>query len=88
MTIFRGILRPTKQTAVEYHDEDMRYFIKSQEVKTAIADPYRTILYAPLHRALHFLASKARHIHGGNVSVYILYIFITLIILLFWTSRQ
>lgn len=88
MTIFRGILRPTKQTAVEYHDESMRYFIKSQEVKTAIADPYRAIIYVPLHRALHFLASKTRHIHSGNVNVYILYIFVTLIILLIWTIRQ
>lgn len=88
VTIFRGILRPTKQTAVEYHDENMRYFIKYQEVKTAIADPYRQIIYNPLHRALHFLASKARHIHGGNVNAYILYIFVTLIILLLWTARQ
>src|SRR6185369_1476752 len=27
ITIFRGLLRPTKQTSTEYHDENMRYFI-------------------------------------------------------------
>lgn len=88
ITIFRGVLRPTKQTAVEYHDENMRYFITTQEVKTALEDPYRKLLYAPLQQAVHFLASKVRHIHGGNINVYILYIFVTLIALLFWTTRK
>ncbi len=88
VTIFRGILRPTKQTETEYHDENMRYFIKSQEVKTEIGDPYRQMLYQPLHTALQFIASKMRHIHGGNVNVYVLYIFITLLALLFWTTRS
>ena len=88
ITIFRGVLRPTKQTAVEYHDENMRYFIKSQEVKTSIGDPYRTMLYQPLVHVLDFVASRVRRIHGGNVNAYILYIFLTLIVLLFWTTRS
>ncbi len=87
VTIFRGILRPTKQTEVEYHDEKMRYFIKSQEVKTSLTDPYRKALYYPLHAVLLFIGSKIRRIHTGNVNVYILYIFVTLIILLIWTLR-
>ncbi len=88
MTIFRGILRTTKQTETAYHDEQMRYFIKSQEVKTSIGDPYRKLLYRPLNIALGFVASKVRHVHSGNVNVYILYIFLTLIALLFWTTRS
>lgn len=87
ITIFRGILRPTKQTEVAYHDENMRYFIKSQEVKTSLIDPYRKALYHPLHAVLLFLSSKVRRIHTGNVNMYILYIFITLIALLMWTLR-
>ncbi len=88
VTIFRGILRPTKQTEVEYHDEKMRYFIKSQEVKTAIGDPYRQALYYPLQALLLFFASRVRRIHSGNVNIYILYIFVTLIVLLVWTLRS
>ncbi|MFZ3031517.1 MAG: proton-conducting transporter membrane subunit [Candidatus Moraniibacteriota bacterium] len=88
ITIFRGILRPTKQTEVAYHDENMRYFIKSQEVKTTIGDPYREMLYRPLSKALDFIASRVRHVHGGNINVYILYVFLTLIALLFWTTRS
>lgn len=88
ITIFKGVLRPTKQTEVAYHDENMRYFIKSQEVKTTIGDPYREILYRPLNKALDFVASRVRHVHGGNINLYILYVFLTLIALLFWTTRS
>lgn len=88
VTIFRGILRPTKQTSVEYHDENMRYFIKSEEVKMSLDDPYQKLLYAPLYRTLGRIASFSRRIHSGNVNVYILYIFLTLIALLFWTTHQ
>ncbi len=88
ITIFRGILRPTKQTAVEYHDENMRYFIKSQEVTTTIEDPYRKLIYHPLNRALHVVASRMRHIHGGNINVYVLYVFVTLLALLVFAARS
>lgn len=88
VTIFRGILRPTKQTEVAYHDASMRYFIKSQEVKTEIGAPYHKMFYRPIHAILLSVASSARRIHMGNVNVYILYIFITLIILLVWATRS
>lgn len=87
MTIFRGILRPTRQTEVEYRDENTRYFIKSQEVKTAFYDPYRTMLYRPIQSALTFVASRARGVQGGNVNMYLLYVFVTLIALLIWATR-
>lgn len=87
VTIFRGILRPTKQTAIEYHDENMRYFIKSQEVTTAIEDPYRKFIYHPINRGLSVVSSFMRRIHGGNINVYVLYVFVTLLVLLFVAAR-
>lgn len=87
VTIFRGILRPTKQTAIEYHDENMRYFIKSQEVTTAIEDPYRKYIYQPINRVLHRVALFMRRIHGGNINVYVLYVFVTLLVLFFVAAR-
>lgn len=87
VTVFRGILRPTKQTDTEYHDEDMRYFIKYQEVKTAIGDPYRKTLYGPLRAAIQMVASRARRIQGGSVNAYLAYIFVTLMALLAWAAR-
>jgi hydrogenase-4 component B len=88
ITIFRGILRSTKQTDTEYHDEHMRYFIKSQEVKTAIGDPYRKTFYGPINALLAMVASRARRIQGGSINIYLLYIFITLMALLAWASRS
>jgi hydrogenase-4 component B len=87
VTIFRGILRSTKQTDTEYHDENMRYFIKSQEVKTEIGDPYREKFYGPINALLTSVASRARRIQGGSVNIYLLYIFVTLVALLVWASR-
>ncbi len=88
ITIFQGILRPTKQTDVEYHDEEMRYFIKSQEVRTGIGDPYRQALYRPLSAALTMVASRVRLVQSGNINMYILYVFITLIALIVWAARS
>lgn len=88
ITIFQGILRPTRQTDIEYHDEEIRYFIKSQEVKTEIGDPYRRVLYGPINAALAFVASYARRIQSGNIHTYVLYVFVTLIALLVWATRQ
>lgn len=87
ITIFQGILRPTKQTETEYHDEHIRYFIKSQEVKMEIGDPYRKAFYRPINIALAFFAAQARRIQSGNVNLYLLYVFVTLVVLLAWATR-
>lgn len=87
MTIFRGILRSTRQTDTEYRDENTRYFIKSQEVKTVFHNPYQKMLYRPMSIALTFVASRARRIQGGNINVYLLYVFVTLIVLLVWATH-
>lgn len=87
ITIFKGVLKPTKQHDVEYHDEDIRYFTKAQSVTLGFTDLYRKALYRPLHKALLFFATQARRIQGGNVNVYILYVFVTLIALLIWSAR-
>lgn len=87
ITIFQGILRPTKQTETQYHDENMRYFIKSQGVKMQIGDPYRKAFYRPVHILLTFFASQARRVQTGNVNLYLLYVFVTLIVLLVWTMH-
>ncbi len=87
ITIFKGILKPTKQHDVEYHDESMRYFTKAEGVTLGFTDLYRKVLYRPLHRILLFSATQARRIQGGNINVYILYVFVTLIALLIWSAR-
>lgn len=87
MTIFQGILRPTKQTDVEYHDDALRYFIKSRTVTTDRVDVYQTYLYRPVQKGLGFLGDKVKLVQTGNINTYLLYIFLTLIILCIVATR-
>lgn len=87
MTIFRGILRPTRQIDVEYHDDASRYFIASHTVVTDRVDVYRKYVYQPIQIVLTFLGNKAKLVQTGNINTYLLYIFLTLIILCIVATR-
>lgn len=82
ITVFRGILRPTKQTEVGYIDEEMKYFTKSNTVKLGITDIYVGYFYKPMQDMVAKMSAYVRKIQLGNLNVYILYIFLTLIVLL------
>jgi len=82
ITIFKGILRPTKQVSIEYHDADMRYFTSSNEVKLGISDPYRSGIYRPVALMLMRLSGIIKKVQIGPVNTYVLYMFMALIILL------
>ncbi len=86
VTIFQGVLRPTKQSTVEYHDERTRYFIRSASIETGLRDIYHERLYRPVNQALHFLAQQARRVQTGNVNMYILYFALALIGALLWAT--
>lgn len=87
MTIFQGVLRPTQQTDIEYHDEALRYFIKSRTVTTNRVDVYQDYLYRPMQSALRWFGGKAKLIQTGNINTYLLYVFITLITLLIVATK-
>ncbi|MDO8722191.1 MAG: hydrogenase 4 subunit B [Syntrophales bacterium] len=78
ITIFRGVLKPTGQTEIEYHDARLRYFPKSGTVTMGLQDVYASYFYKPLQELTVRLADEIKKIQGGNINVYILYIFITL----------
>ncbi len=82
ITIFKGILRPSKQVDVEYHDADMRYFTKSNHVALFVADPYRAGLYRPVSNALYRISHVIKKIQIGPINTYVLYMFVALLILL------
>ena len=87
VTIFRGVLRPTRQSMIEYHDEQTRYFVKAASIETGLQDIYRERLYYPAGKMLHFLADRIRRIQTGNVNMYILYLALALIGALLWAAR-
>lgn len=86
--VFKGILRPTKQTGVEYKDENMRYFPESRTFTLSIIDVYRTYFYRPLNSLIENLSEKyIKKVQSGNINVYIFYIFFALLGLLFLATR-
>jgi hypothetical protein len=85
ITVMRGVLRPTRQTEVEYHDAALRYFPTSSHVHFGVPDIY-TRFYLKMAGGLALLSKEVRRIQNGNINVYILYILIVLIALLLLLS--
>lgn len=82
ITIFKGILQPTKQTDIEYHDSDIRYFPKTKSVVLGTDDVYRSHFYKPLQEFIIKISESIKHIQSGSTNAYVAYIFIMLIALL------
>ncbi|MBI5912920.1 hydrogenase 4 subunit B [Candidatus Azambacteria bacterium] len=80
--IFKGILKPTKQTGIEYRDATARYFPKARTITLGISDIYRAYLYEPLQVALTKFSERVKTIQSGNINAYVLYIFVALLVLL------
>lgn len=87
VVIFKGILRPTKQVDIEYHDSQIRYFTKSKTITLAVYNIYDSFLYRPLHQGIMWFSEKVKRIQSGNVNAYIFYILAVLITLLIWSTR-
>lgn len=83
VTIFRGALKPTKQTSIEYRDEEIRYFHKSNTVELSIQDTYNSYFYRPVHMLINKASEYVKRIQSGNINMYVLYILAILIALLF-----
>jgi hydrogenase-4 component B len=82
IVIFKGLLRPSVQTEIEYHDSAMRYFPKSQSIIFETADLYRTYLYEPIAEFTMKVTDRVKYVQGGNLNVYVLYTFVVLVSLL------
>jgi hydrogenase-4 component B len=86
ITIFHALLRPAAETNVEYHDATVRYFAKSKSVHLSLPDLYRSYLYRPAALFIEKSAHRVKLIQTGNLNAYILYMFVTLVVLLWWAS--
>lgn len=87
ITIFGGLLKPTKQTTLEYHDARMRYFPKYHAVDMHLEDIYMRYIYAPIGRATLTLSRIVAKTQSGNTHLYLLYIVAMLAILLAWAMK-
>jgi hydrogenase-4 component B len=82
ITVFRGILQPTQQYQVEYMDAEIRYFTKANRIRLEIRDIYSSYFYSPLQDLVAKVSVYVKQIQGGNINIYVLYIFFILIALL------
>ncbi|MFA6096957.1 MAG: hydrogenase 4 subunit B [Candidatus Paceibacterota bacterium] len=87
ISMFSGILKPTKQIDIEYHDANIRYFTKSSTVTLGIGNIYKSYIYGPVSRMIIGISDIAKRIQCGNINLYLLYIFMTIIILLIWVTK-
>ncbi len=87
ITIFHRLLRSTKRTEVEYHDASVPYFAKTKTVHLSLPDIYHLYIYKPGALFIDHSARHARRIQTGNINTYLLYMFLTLIALLFWALK-
>jgi len=85
LTIFQSLVRPTKNTTIEYVD-DRHYFPLARTIELGCRDIYEAYLYAPLNRSAESISRTAKKIQSGNVNAYILYIGLALACLLTWIS--
>ena len=81
ITVMRGIMRPTRQSSVEYQDANIRYFPAEHSVHFFTHDFATTHLYRPLDRALARASQIIGRIQNGSVNAYVLYMFLTLLAL-------
>jgi len=80
--VFKGILKPSIQNEVEYHDADSRYLPKSRVITIHVKNIYNYYFYQPLRNIINIISLKTKNIQSGNINAYISYIFIALIIAL------
>jgi hydrogenase-4 component B len=87
ITIFKGVLRPSRQTDIEYHDSRLRYFPKMEKVILGQRDIYQPYFYQPLRELISKLAIQVKRIQSGKINAYVLYILLTLLGLLIYFLR-
>jgi hydrogenase-4 component B len=83
LLIFGGILRPSIQSEIEYHDSESRYLPKSRTVSMGVRDIYQIYFYQPITKLVTFLSLRIKTIQSGNINTYVFYILIAMILALF-----
>jgi hydrogenase-4 component B len=78
--IFKALFRPRREVQREY--DYSPYFAKTLRFESHIEEAFVTRLYRPLNRAILRLSRRMRALQAGSIQAYLIYIFITLLLLL------
>ena len=80
--VYRSLLQPRRKIVSNY--DLLPYFGYKIHFDEHIKALVKDFLYSPLRRITIVMSKKWRFIQGGNINLYLGYIFITLIVLLVW----
>jgi len=78
--IFKALFRPRREVQREY--DYSPYFAKTLRFESHIEEAFVTRIYRPLNRQILRLSRRMRALQAGSIQAYLIYIFITLLLLL------
>ncbi len=78
--IFKALFRPRREVQREY--DYSPYFAKTLRFESHIEEAFVTRIYRPLNRAILRSARRLRVLQAGSIQAYLIYIFVTLLLLL------
>ena len=78
--IFKALFRPRREVQREY--DFSPYFAKTLRFESHVEEVFQTRLYRPLNRLVLRLSRRMRALQAGSIQAYLIYIFITLLLLL------
>jgi hydrogenase-4 component B len=78
--IFKALFRPRREVQREY--DYSPYFAKTLRFESHIEEAFVTRIYRPLNRTILRLSRRMRALQAGSIQAYLIYIFVTLLLLL------
>ncbi len=78
--IFKALFRPRREVQRDY--DYSPYFAKNLRFESHIEEAFVTRIYRPLNRGILRLSRRMRALQAGSIQAYLIYIFITLLVLL------
>ena len=84
--IFSNLYRPRRESRITYAVP--KYFVKSITYIGEITPIFEKYFYNPISSYVLNISNKVRWVHTGNIHVYLVYIFVTLIIAIMFYIYQ
>jgi hydrogenase-4 component B len=78
--IFKALFRPRREVQREY--DYSPYFTTTLRFEAHVEEVFETRIYRPLNRAVLRFSRRMRALQAGSIQAYLIYIFITLLLLL------
>jgi hydrogenase-4 component B len=78
--IFKALFRPRREVQREY--DYSPYFTTTLRFESHIEEAFVTRLYRPFNRMVLLISGRMRALQAGSIQAYLIYIFITLLLLL------